>query len=124
MRCCLENRSYTIYGYKGKQVRDNIHSGDLVNMFWHFFQDPGIAEVYNAGGGRYSNCSMQEAITLCQEKTGLELNTIYDDRNRTGDHIWYISDIRKFESRYPDWSFRYDLPSIVEEIYEGWRERL
>lgn len=124
MRCCLESRPYTIYGYKGKQVRDNIHSWDLVNMFWHFFQNPRVGEVYNAGGGRYSHCSMREAIVLCQEKAGLELNSTYDDRNRIGDHIWYISDVRKFESHYPGWSFHYDLPAIVEAVYEGWRERL
>ena len=124
MRCCLEGQPYTIYGYKGKQVRDNIHSWDLVNMFWHFFQNPRVGEVYNVGGGRHSHCSMHEAIALCQEKAGLELNSTYDDRNRIGDHIWYISDIRKFESHYPGWSFRYDLPAIVEAVYEGWRERL
>ena len=124
MRCCLEGQPYTIYGYKGKQVRDNIHSWDLVNMFWHFFQNPRVGEVYNAGGGRYSHCSMREAIVLCQEKAGLELNSTYDDRNRVGDHIWYISDVRKFESHFPGWSFHYDLPAIVEAVYEGWRERL
>lgn len=124
MRCCFEGRPYTIFGYKGKQVRDNIHSWDLVNMFWHFFQAPRVAEVYNVGGSRHSNCSMLEAIALCQEISGRELDTTYDDQNRIGDHIWYISDVGKFQSHYPGWSFRYDLSAIIEAVYEGWRKRL
>jgi len=124
MRCCLEGQPYTIFGYKGKQVRDNIHASDLVNMFWHFFKAPGVAEVYNAGGGRFSNCSMLEAIALCQEISGRELDVTYKDENRIGDHIWYISDVRRFESQYPDWSFEYNLRQTLEAIFEDWRERL
>jgi CDP-paratose 2-epimerase len=87
--------------YKGKQVRDNIHSFDLVNAFWHFFKDPRKGEVYNIGGGRYANCSMLEAIALCEELTGQSLNWSYTDHSRVGDHIWWISDIRRFQSQYP-----------------------
>jgi CDP-paratose 2-epimerase len=124
MRCCVEGRSYSIYGYKGKQVRDNIHSWDLVNMFWHFHKSPRPGEVYNVGGGRHSNCSMQEAITLCEQITARKLETSYVENNRIGDHIWYISDVRKFRAHYPAWSYRHDLTSILGEIYEQWCQRL
>jgi CDP-paratose 2-epimerase len=101
VKCALTGAPYTIFGYKGKQVRDNIHSLDLVNMFWHYHQDPRPGEVYNAGGGRFSCCSMREAIGLCEELTGKKMNVAYGDANRLGDHIWYISDTRKFQSHYP-----------------------
>ncbi len=123
MRCCIEGRPYTIYGYKGKQVRDNIHSHDLVNMFWHFYQQPRVGEVYNAGGSRHSNCSMLEAIGLCEELSGKKLAYTYSEASRSGDHIWYISDVRKFQSHYLDWRYEYDLDRIMEEIYQGWLER-
>ena len=92
---------YTVFGYKGKQVRDNIHSFDLVNMFWHFYQNPRPGEVYNAGGSRHSHCSMLEAIALCEEITGRKMDVAYSETNRIGDHIWYISDTRKFQSPLP-----------------------
>jgi len=118
MRCCITGHKYFIYGYKGKQVRDNIHSYDLVNALWHYYEKPRIGEVYNMGGGRYSNCSMLEAIAMCQEITGKEFNYQYEETNRIGDHIWWISGLSKFESHFPDWKMKYDLKTILTEIYE------
>jgi len=120
MRCCIERRKYTIYGYKGKQVRDNIHSWDLVNMFWHFFQNPKYGAVYNVGGSRHSHCSMLEAISLCEDISGKKLSYEYNESNRIGDHIWYVSDVSKFRRDYPAWNFRYDLNTILEEIHKEW----
>jgi CDP-paratose 2-epimerase len=119
MKCVVQGLPYTIFGYQGKQVRDNIHSFDLVNMFWHFFQQPRSGEVYNAGGSRHSNCSMLEAITLCEEIAGRKLATTYTETARSGDHIWWISDVRKFQRHYPDWSYRYDLRAILQDIHRG-----
>ena len=118
MKCGVIGKPYTIFGYKGKQVRDNIHSSDLIAAFYEFYQDPGIAEVYNIGGGRQSNCSMLEAIEMCQEITGKEFNYSYSEQNRSGDHIWYISDLTKFKTQYPNWSLKYNVRQILEEIYE------
>jgi CDP-paratose 2-epimerase len=116
VKCALTGDRYTIFGYKGKQVRDNIHSFDLVNMFWHYYQAPRPGEAYNAGGGRHSNCSMREAIALCEGLTGKKMNVAYSDQSRVGDHIWYVSDTRKFQAHYPGWAYTYDLPRIVHEI--------
>jgi len=118
MRCCITGNKYFIYGYKGKQVRDNIHSHDLVNSLWHFYEKPRIGEVYNMGGGRYSNCSMLEAIKMCEEISGKKLNYEYQDDNRIGDHIWWISGLKKFEQHYPTWKMEYNVPTILKEIYE------
>jgi CDP-paratose 2-epimerase len=123
MRCCLEGRPYVVHGYKGKQVRDNIHSADLIGMFWHFFQQPRAGAVYNAGGSRHSHCSMLEAIALCEEVSGRKLNWNYSETNRIGDHIWYVSDLRTFHADYPEWSYQYDLRAIIEAIYQGWCNR-
>ena len=123
MRCAATGAPYTVFGYKGKQVRDNIHSGDLLRAFYEFYQSPRAAEVYNIGGGRYSNCSMLEAIELCEQITGRELNWKYSDENRIGDHIWYVSDLNKFRSHYPGWRIEYDVPKILSEIYRANRER-
>jgi len=117
MKCAVTGSHYRIFGYKGKQVRDNIHSYDLVNMFWHFFQNPKSGEVYNCGGSRYSNCSMLEAISLCETITGKKMIYTYDDSNRIGDHIWYVSDISKFKSHYPEWDYKYNLTDIFTQIY-------
>ena len=124
MRCCLENRPYTVYGYKGKQVRDNIHAWDLVNMFWHFQQNPRPGEVYNAGGSRHSHCSMQEAITRCEQICEKRMQVSHSPDNRIGDHIWYVSDVGKFRRHYPAWHYRYTLDDILQQIYASWRERL
>ena len=119
MKCAITGDHYTIFGYKGKQVRDTIHSYDLVNMFWHFSQKPKTAEVYNAGGGRHSNCSILEAIALCEEITGRKVNWSYTEKNRIGDHIWWISDVRKFQKHYPQWEYQYNLQDILESIHAG-----
>ena len=123
MKCTLSGKPYTIFGYKGKQVRDNIHSFDLVNMFWHFYQNPKRAKVYNAGGGRFSNCSMLEAIELCEEITGNRLKYSLSDQNRAGDHIWYISDVSAFKADYPNWDYKYDLKTTLTQMYESLRLR-
>lgn len=123
MKCAATGKPYTVFGYKGKQVRDNIHSADLINAFWHFFQAPRVAEVYNIGGGRYSNCSMLEGIKLCEAITGREMNWSYSESNRIGDHIWWVGDLAKFEAHYPDWKLQYNVPRILEEIYEFNKER-
>jgi len=119
MKCAVSGNEYRIFGYQGKQVRDNIHSYDLVNAFYHFFQKPRVAEVYNMGGSRHSNCSMQEAITKCENLSGKKMNITYLNENRSGDHIWYISDVRKFQQHYPSWSYRYDIDDIFEQIYNA-----
>ncbi|HEY1685499.1 MAG TPA: NAD-dependent epimerase/dehydratase family protein [Tepidisphaeraceae bacterium] len=124
VKCAITNTPYTIFGYKGKQVRDNIHSYDLVNAFWHFHQKPRSGEVYNMGGSRYSNCSMLEAITMCEKLTGRKMKTTYSEVNRTGDHIWWISDVRKFEKHYPEWKFTYNVERLINEIYAEMVERL
>ena len=116
VKCIADGKPYSIFGYKGKQVRDNIHAYDLVNMFWHFHQFPRHGEVYNAGGGRQSNVSMREAIAKIEALTGKKANVIYKDDNRVGDHIWYISDLSKFKSHYPDWDITYDIDTILEEM--------
>lgn len=119
MKCAVTGKHYTIFGYKGKQVRDNIHSYDLVNAFWHFYRKPGVGEVYNIGGGRHSNCSIQEAIKICEEITGKKMNYSYTDANRIGDHIWWISDVSKFKSHYPAWDYKYSIKEILIEIFQG-----
>lgn len=119
MKCTITGDHYTVFGYKGKQVRDNIHSHDLVNMFWHFYQNPRSGEVYNAGGSRFSNCSMIEAIIICEKVTGKKLNYSLSDKNRVGDHIWYISDVNRFKSHYPMWDYRYGLEETLIEIHDG-----
>lgn len=124
MKCAITKTPYTVFGYKGKQVRDNIHSYDLINMFWHFFQNPREGEVYNAGGSRYSNCSMLEAITMCETMSGNTMDYTLVDENRIGDHIWYVSSVRKFQYHYPDWAYRYTLDDIMQQIHDGFAERL
>ena len=124
MICTLQKKPYTVFGYKGKQVRDNIHSYDLVNALYHFYKNPGVAKVYNLGGGRHSNCSMLEAIQLSEEITGNKLDWTYAEQNRIGDHIWWISDVNKFKKDYPDWEYKYNLRKIFEEIHEGLTQRI
>ena len=119
VRCAVTSVPYTVFGYGGKQVRDNIHSADLIAAFEHFFQRPRCGEVYNVGGGRFSNCSVLEAIKLCEELSGRPFRWNYQESNRTGDHIWWISDIGKFQRHYPDWQLTYDVPQIVREIYDA-----
>lgn len=123
IKCVVTGAPYTVYGYKGKQVRDNIHSADLVRAFYHFYLHPREGEVYNMGGSRFSNCSMLEAIALCEEIAGKQLPWTYTETNRIGDHIWYISDTRKFQAHYPKWEQQYDLKRLLVDIYEKNVER-
>ena len=118
MRCTLSGRPYTVFGFGGRQVRDNLHSADLVRAFEAFHQAPRAAAVYNIGGGRHSNCSMLEAIELCERIAGCELDWTLSGEARTGDHRWWISDLGEFTRDYPGWSQDYDLEGIVREIHD------
>lgn len=118
MKCAVTGNTYNVFGYKGKQVRDNIHASDLVACFDAVVKAPRAGEVYNIGGSRFSNCSLLEAVALCEEITGNKMKTTYTDTNRIGDHIWWISDTRKFKAHYPDWKQRYDVKAILVEIYD------
>lgn len=124
MKCAITKTPYSIFGYKGKQVRDNIHSWDLVNMFWHFYKNPRQGEVYNAGGGRFANCSMLEAIKICEEISGNKMNYTYTESNRIGDHIWWVSDVNKFKKHYPEWTWKYNLDETLSEIYQSMSSRI
>ncbi len=117
MKCTMTGRPYTVFGYKGKQVRDNIHSYDLIQAFDHFHKNPRSGEVYNIGGSRFSHCSMLEAIHMCEEITGKRLDYSYAQDNRMGDHIWYVSDVSKFRQHYPNWQLTKDVRAILTEIY-------
>jgi CDP-paratose 2-epimerase len=119
VKCGMTGREYKVFGYKGKQVRDNIHSADLIRAFDAFFRAPRVAEVYNMGGGRHSNCSMLEAIRMVEAVTGKAFRFTYLDDNRIGDHIWYVSDLRRFQQHYPNWKLQYDCPKIIQEIYSN-----
>lgn len=124
MKCTITGDHYSIFGYKGKQVRDNIHSYDLVNMFWHYYQNPKSGEVYNAGGGRHANCSMLEAIEMCEKISGKKLGFSYKDDNRIGDHIWYVSNLNKFKNHFPSWSYKYDLEQTLVEMHDSMSNRI
>ncbi len=123
MRCTIAGEPYTVFGYEGKQVRDNIHSADLVSAFEHFARAPRAAAVYNIGGGRDSNCSMLEAIAACERIAGRELRWTLSDDNRTGDHRWWISDLAPFRADHPEWRLRYDIDGILQEIHDANVER-
>jgi len=123
MRCAMTGTPYTVYGYKGKQVRDALHSRDLVEAFHAFYAAPRQAEVYNIGGGRTSHASVIEAIAMCEQITGREVQWTYSDENRVGDHIWWVSDNARFQSHYPEWRVEYDVPKILHEINEANLER-
>lgn len=126
MKCTVTGTPYTVFGYKGKQVRDNIHSADLISAFNEFYKAPRVAEVYNIGGGRYSNCSMLEGIDMCEDIADKKLNWTYSEQNRVGDHIWWVGDLAKFKEHYPGWNQEYNVPRILQEIYdynvERWTE--
>ncbi|HEX5594449.1 MAG TPA: NAD-dependent epimerase/dehydratase family protein [Micromonosporaceae bacterium] len=119
MRCVMEGRTYNLYGYKGKMVRDAIHSHDVLTAFEAFFRNPRSAEVYNLGGGRYSNTSHIEAFRIAEEITGQAARINYVDQHRVGDHQWWISSMARFEEHYPEWKMTYDVPMILREIYEA-----
>jgi CDP-paratose 2-epimerase len=124
VRCNLEGREYRVFGYKGKQVRDNIHSFDVARFIAAFAEKPGSAEVYNLGGGRENSCSILEAFAAVESLTDRKQAWTYVDENRIGDHIVYYSDLRKMKSHYPDWSITRSLAQIITEIVESWRLRL
>ncbi len=121
MRCCLEGRTYRIFGYQGKQVRDHIHARDVAAACWAFYQAPRRGAVYNIGGGRERSCSLREAIALCEGVTGQRLTTEYVDQPRYGDHIWYISSCKKFEADYPQWRQGFALADTVKDIYRAFK---
>jgi len=116
VKASLKHKKYSMIGYKGKQVRDNIHSSDLVNCFWEVFKKPKSGEVYNIGGGRYSNCSIIEALEMVEEIAGIKIKKEYIKSNRIGDHIWYISDLSKFKKNYPSWKQKHNTKTILEEL--------
>jgi CDP-paratose 2-epimerase len=123
MRCVMEGRTYNLFGYKGKMVRDAIHSHDVLTAFEAFFRNPRPGEIYNLGGGRHSNASHIEAFRIAEEITGREAKINYVEQNRVGDHQWWITSMARFEQHYPDWKITYDVPLILREIYEANAER-
>jgi CDP-paratose 2-epimerase len=112
----LQEGPYTIFGYKGKQVRDQIHSYDVINAFWQFAQAPRPGEVYNIGGGKQNAASLMESVAMIEERTGKRPQLTYSDKNRMGDHICYYSDLSKLRSHYPEWDLTYNLDDIVDEM--------
>jgi CDP-paratose 2-epimerase len=123
IKCNLEEKEYTIFGYKGKQVRDNIHSYDVAKFIEEFIAAPRIAEVYNIGGGKNNSCSVFEAFDLIASISGKPMKYNYNDTNRIGDHICYYSDLRKMQSHYPNWRITKTLKETAEEIYQSWVNR-
>ena len=121
VKSALKRKTYSIFGYKGKQVRDNIHSYDLIKCFWNYFKNPKKGEVYNIGGGRKSNCSVIEALNYVESVANIKIKRIYQDANRVGDHIWYISDTKKFKKHYPSWKQKYDTKKIIEELIDSFQ---
>lgn len=123
IKCNLENKQYTVYGYKAKQVRDNIHAWDVANFISQFIAQPRLAEVYNLGGGKDNSISMLEAFKLIEAISGKPMNYQYSDKAREGDHIVYYSDLRKMQSHYPQWRITKSLADIFQEIYDSWQQR-
>ncbi len=123
MKCAVTGREYRIFGYKGKQVRDNIHSVDLISAFDHFFRAPRCGEVYNIGGGRFVHASLVESVALCEKITGRKMKTVYIDDHRVGDHQWWVSDVSKFQTHYPGWSLSKNMQDILGEIHGHNKDR-
>ena len=121
VKTAVTKKKYAIIGYKGKQVRDNIHSSDLVQCFWEFYKKPRHGEVYNVGGCRFSNCSIIEAINFLIKKTNVKITKKYNKKNRVGDHIWYISNMKKFKNHYPNWKQKFTNKKILEELLSNIR---
>ena len=119
VKITLATKKYSLIGYKGKQVRDNLHSYDLVNCFWEFFKKPKRGEVYNIGGGRYSNCSILEALDLVEKISNISISRNVVRIPRIGDHIWYISNLKKFKNHYPKWKQKYNTKKILGELIES-----
>ncbi len=124
VKCNLEGREYKIFGYKGKQVRDNIHSTDVASFMFEFFQAPRRGEVYNLGGGKGNACSIFEAFELAESATGKKQISTYVDQSRSGDHICYYSDLTKMQAHYPKWKLTRTLPQIFQEIADAWHQRM
>jgi CDP-paratose 2-epimerase len=124
IKCNLQEREYKIYGYKGKQVRDNIHAEDVASFMYEFYKAPRSAEVYNLGGGKENSCSLLEAFAMVQSITGVKMKSRYFEQNRVGDHICYYSDLRKMKTHYPAWTITKNLPQIFNEITSGWMKRV
>jgi len=124
IKCNLIEKEYTIFGYKGKQVRDNIHSYDVAKFIEAFIDAPRVAEVYNLGGGKENTCSILEAFDMISEISGIPMKYNYSDQNRIGDHICYYSDLRKMKSHYPDWDITKSIADIFNEIYNSWKTRV
>ncbi len=119
VKCAVTERPYIVYGHKGKQVRDNIHAWDLANAFWHFFKHPRPGEVYNIGGSRHSNCSILEAMHTIESMSRHRVQYSITDQARLGDHIWWISDVQKFMSHYPRWSYKYSLDDMIGQMIDA-----
>ena len=119
VKISLSKKKYSLIGYKGKQVRDNLHSYDLVNAFWEFFKNPTKGEVYNMGGGRHSNCSIIEALDLVENISNIKIKREVIKKPRVGDHIWYISNLSKFKKHYPNWKQKYNTKKIIEELVDN-----
>jgi len=124
VKCNLEGKEYTIFGYKGKQVRDNIHSYDVSRFIEEFIKAPRIAEVYNIGGGKDNTCSILEAFAIAEKYSGKKMNYTYSEKNREGDHICYYSDLRKMREHYPNWDITISLDETIRQIIEAWKTRL
>lgn len=123
MQCAVTGAPYTVFGHKGKQVRDNIHAADLVAALWRFAEAPGAGKVYNIGGGRFANCSVLEAIAACEAIAGRTMAVTYSDEARVGDHIWWVSDMSAFEADYPGFALTHDIAAILGDIYAQGRAR-
>jgi CDP-paratose 2-epimerase len=124
VKCNLEGSQYNIYGYKGKQVRDNIHSEDVARFIFAFYQNPRSGEVYNLGGGKDNSCSILEAFSLVESLTGFRQRYSYLEQNRIGDHICYYSDLRKMKAHFPQWGITKSLKVTLQEIMQAWQKRL
>jgi len=122
VKASMQNKKYSLIGYKGKQVRDNIHSHDLVSCFWEYYKKPRIGEIYNTGGGRYSNCSIIEALDLVQKISGIKIEKKFLKQNRIGDHIWYVSSMKKFKKHYPKWKQVYSTKKILNELIKNFKK--
>jgi CDP-paratose 2-epimerase len=123
VKCNLEGREYRVFGYKGKQVRDNIHSHDVARFIEEFIKAPRVAEVYNIGGGRANSCSILEAFAIAEKFSGLKQRYTYVEENRIGDHICYISDLAKMRAHYPSWDITVSLEETIRQIVEAWKNR-
>ena len=116
VKSCLKNKKYSIIGHKGKQVRDNIHSSDLINCFWEFYKKPTSGDIYNIGGGRFSNCSILEAIEIIEKELNIKIKKKFLKKSRVGDHIWYISNNKKFMKKYPKWKQKFNIRRIILDL--------